>query len=170
MYCFLLHIFISFNPRTTHQISQSQTMQVWTHLRPRSPLHTSLDLLSALPLNHGHSRASPAIWLVGEEKGGGDYFTGYCRNLISNCIVSMKAKTKCCQPLWFFFYLFTCYFCKLSPLVSTPNDPPTHTHTHLPIHFLKLNLRIGNPLLLHYKCTMHRKHRIGRIEVDLLEI
>jgi hypothetical protein len=28
------------------------------------------------------------------------------------------------------FYLFTCYFYKLSPLVSTPNDtPPTHTHT-----------------------------------------
>ena len=55
MYCFLLHIFISFNPRTTHQTSQSQAMQVWTHLRPRSPLHISLDLLSALHLNHGHS-------------------------------------------------------------------------------------------------------------------
>jgi hypothetical protein len=34
--------------RTTHQTSQSQAMQVWTHLRPWSPLHTSLDLLSAL--------------------------------------------------------------------------------------------------------------------------
>jgi hypothetical protein len=53
MYCFLLHIFISFNPRTTHQTSQSQAMQVWTHLRPRSPLHTSLNLLNALHLNHG---------------------------------------------------------------------------------------------------------------------
>ena len=53
MYCFLLHIFISFNPRATHQTSQSQAMQVWTHLRPRSPLHTSLDLLNALHLNHG---------------------------------------------------------------------------------------------------------------------
>jgi hypothetical protein len=31
---------------------------------------------------------------VGEEKGGGDYFTGYGRNLISNWIFSMKAKTK----------------------------------------------------------------------------
>ena len=30
----LLHIFISFNPRTTHQTSQSQAMQIWTHLRP----------------------------------------------------------------------------------------------------------------------------------------
>jgi hypothetical protein len=29
---------------------------------PRSPLHISLDLLSALHLNHGHSRASPAFW------------------------------------------------------------------------------------------------------------
>jgi hypothetical protein len=27
--------------------------------------------------------------------GGGDYFTGYGRNLISNWIFSMKAKTKC---------------------------------------------------------------------------
>jgi hypothetical protein len=29
---------------------------------------------------------------VGEEKGGGDYYTGYGRNLISNWIFSMKAK------------------------------------------------------------------------------
>jgi hypothetical protein len=48
MYCFLLHIFISFSPRTTHQTSQSQAMQVWTHLRPRSPLHTSLALHAIL--------------------------------------------------------------------------------------------------------------------------
>ena len=132
MYCFLLHIFISFNSRTTHQTSQSQAMQVWTHLRPRSPLHTPLDLLNALHLNHGHSRASPALWYVGEEKGEGNYFTCYGRNLISNWIFSMKAKTKCYVAslfvcLFFCFYLFACYFCKLSPLMSTPNDPPTHT-------------------------------------------
>ena len=58
----LLHIFINFNPGTTHQTSQSQAMQVWAHLRPWSPLHISLDLLSALHLNHGHSRTSPSIW------------------------------------------------------------------------------------------------------------
>jgi hypothetical protein len=66
----LLHIFISFNPGTTHQTSQSQAMQVWAHLRPRSPLHISLDLLSALHLNHGHSRASPAILVSGWGKRG----------------------------------------------------------------------------------------------------
>jgi hypothetical protein len=46
--CSQFRNFISFNPRTTHQTSQSQAIQVWTHLRPRGPLHTSLDLLTAL--------------------------------------------------------------------------------------------------------------------------
>jgi hypothetical protein len=32
---------------------------------------------------------------VGEEKWGGDYFIGNGRNLVSNWIFSMKAKTKC---------------------------------------------------------------------------
>jgi hypothetical protein len=112
MHCFLLHIFISFNSRTTHQTSQSQAMQVWTHLRPRSPLHTPLDLLNALHLNHGHSRASPALWYVGEEKGEGNYFTCYGWNLISNWIFSTKAKTKCFidRCLSFFAWPLCCLF------------------------------------------------------------
>ena len=73
------------------------------------------ETLSALHLNHGHSRASPALWYVGEEKGEGNYFTCYGRNLISNWIFSMKAKTKCYVAslfvcLFFCFYLFACYF------------------------------------------------------------
>ena len=101
---FIAHV-ISFNPRTTHQTSQSQTMQDWTHLRPRSPLHTSLDLLNALHLNHGHSRASPALW-----KGGG-----------------------LLHLLWQKFYLriiFASFQLSCQPQMTPP--PPL---THLPIHF-----------------------------------
>jgi hypothetical protein len=133
MYCFLLHICISFNPRTTHQTSQSQAMQVWTHWRPRSPLHTSLDLLSALHLNHGHSRASP---VSGWGKRGGKYFTCYGRNLISNWIFSMKAKTKCQVASLFvslFLFIYVLFLQAIAPRVNS--KWPTPPHTHLPIHF-----------------------------------
>jgi hypothetical protein len=42
---------------------------------------------------------------VGEEKGGGDYFTCYGRNLISNWIFSMKEKQNIKLPVSVFVCL-----------------------------------------------------------------
>jgi hypothetical protein len=63
---FIVHFqvptFISFNPSDYTPTPPSQAMQVWTHLRLRSPLHTSLDLFNVLHLNQGHRSAHPALW------------------------------------------------------------------------------------------------------------
>ena len=130
-----MDIFIIFNSRTTHQTSQSQAMQAWTHLRPRSPLHTPLDLLNALHLNHGHSRASPALWYAGEEKGEGNYFTCYGRNLINNWIFSMKAKTKCYVASLFVCLFFAFIYLRVNFASFHPSCQLQMNPSHLPIHF-----------------------------------
>ena len=69
MYCFLFN-YCTFSLASIRDYTPNITIPSNASLRPRSPLHISLDLLSALHLNHGHSRAFPALWQVGEEKGG----------------------------------------------------------------------------------------------------
>ena len=79
-------------------------------------------------------------------------------------------------PYWiltdckFFLFLFI-YVFFLQTFTPRVNSKWLTPHTHTPSDsYLKLDLRICNPLLLHCICIMDRKHRIGRIAVELLEI
>ena len=86
----------------------------------------------------------------------------YC----SNC--EEKLCTKCAQ--WHLrCKAFKSHY--VIDLSSVGSRIPPSSKINCEIHTdVQIDLRICSPSLLHCICIMHRKHRIGRIAVELLEI
>ena len=168
---FHISIIVSFNSSVTHQPrfhNQCQLGPIWGL---RSPLIISLHFLIHCIETTWH--LPPILWKVG---GGGGHIILFMVNiwLVSECSALKKNVnlTRDLKPFLFvcLFVLFCFSIFQASPFpVHTKIPPSPHTHT-LSDPFLKLYLRLCNPLLRHCICIMYRKHRIGRKAVNFLEI